>query len=43
MYVNNADAEILLTVVHEQMQATETTKLNHICNVTYRNSATEQV
>jgi hypothetical protein len=43
MQVNNAVAEIVITVAPEQMQTTETTKLNHIRNVAYSNSATEHV
>jgi hypothetical protein len=43
MYVNNAVAEIIITVAPEQVQTTETMKLNHICKVTFSNSATERV
>jgi hypothetical protein len=42
MHVNNAVAEILLTVAPEQMQTTETMRLKHICKVAYSNTATEQ-
>jgi hypothetical protein len=42
MHVNHAAAEALTAVAPEQMQTAETMKLDHICNVAYSSSATEQ-
>ena len=43
MQVNNAVAEIWTTVAPVQMQTAETMKLNHVWDVAYSSSATEQV